>query len=220
MREAILAILYHLVQAPDKDIPLTQQHMYCPKDSSSWCRFWVDQDKNTHTYSESQRLPSAFFSVLEPIFKRFSDPILLRRCQLGSTQNPNERFNSTIWMRCLKASFCGLVCITAAESEAVCIFTSGASAYVSLWASAGIKSSSRQSLLALHRQNTRRIKSASQKITDKYRSLRWQKSKSFLKQKEETRRHYASGAFDHTGEAIASSSSFVIFSYEWRYFGF
>ncbi len=66
MREAILAILHHSVQAPD-EVPLTQQHRYCPKDSSSWCRFWVDQDKDTHTYSESQRLPSAFFSVLERI---------------------------------------------------------------------------------------------------------------------------------------------------------
>ena len=206
MRQAVLAILHHSVKPSDESTSLMQQHRYCPKGTSSWCKFWVDKAKTTSFYDESQRLPSSFFSALEPTFKRLSDTNLLKRCQLGLTQNQNESFNSTIWMRCPKENFCGLRRITLAVSEAVCIFNSGAGAQIALWASAGIRGSGRKSVDAVKRQNCRRIKSASRKVSEKYKFQRWQKSKSFLKQIEETRKHYASGGFDQAGKAFASTS--------------
>ena len=35
-----------------------------------------------------------------PVYKRMSDDNLLKRMMHGQTQNQNECFNSTIWLRC------------------------------------------------------------------------------------------------------------------------
>ena len=41
MKDAIWAICYHCILC--KNEPLTQQHYFCPKGSTSWCRYQRDQ---------------------------------------------------------------------------------------------------------------------------------------------------------------------------------
>ena len=41
MKKAINAILHHMIK--DDTMPLVQQHMYCPRHSKTWCKFWRDK---------------------------------------------------------------------------------------------------------------------------------------------------------------------------------
>ena len=41
MKKAIDAILHHMIK--DDTMPLVQQHMYCPRHSKMWCKFWLNK---------------------------------------------------------------------------------------------------------------------------------------------------------------------------------
>eukprot|EP00794_Sanderia_malayensis_P001550 gene1550-1713_t len=90
MKRDIFAILKHMVK--DDRIPLHQQHQNCPKDPSSWCKYWSHRD----SYDDDKRLPSPFYDELKPIFHRLSADELLDRCMLGLTQNQNEAINGVL----------------------------------------------------------------------------------------------------------------------------
>ena len=49
-----------------------------------------------------------------------SDSKLLERCLLGTTQNPNECVNSTMWVRCPKHKHHGVEVVRCAGAPAVC----------------------------------------------------------------------------------------------------
>ena len=63
-------------------------------------------NKGSETYNESNRLPYAFKTELEPIFNRLSNETLLERCLAGHTQNQNESLNGVLWSNCSKNKFC------------------------------------------------------------------------------------------------------------------
>ncbi|GFO04042.1 hypothetical protein PoB_003054700 [Plakobranchus ocellatus] len=42
---------------------------------------------------------------LEPIYNRLTSIDLFRRCELKTTQNPNESFHHSVWSRCSKKNF-------------------------------------------------------------------------------------------------------------------
>lgn len=56
---------------------------------------------------------------------------------MGATQNQNESFNSTIWLRCPKTEFCSLKSVEAAVGIAVLTFNHGATGLRSLLDSLG-----------------------------------------------------------------------------------
>ena len=206
MHNAIWAIFHHTI-LPDPQISLENQHKFCPKSESTWCKFWADRLTKKTSYNEKQRLPLVFSKAPKPIFERLSRDQLLERCQLGLTQNANESFNSTVCMRCPKEIFCGKRRITLAVSEAICVFNSGAGSKASMMNSCGIREVGRNSFDAMQWEDNRRLKSASRKVSGKYKMKRWKRSTSYAKQKEETEKHYKAGGFDHTGNKVTAKAN-------------
>ena len=99
MEKGVLASLYHSVYNKNP----ASQHKYCPVD---WCQYQQDKQNKTNNYdhikSKEKKLPATFLKELLPLYKRLSEPGLLRRCVLGLTQNQNESFNATVWKKCPK----------------------------------------------------------------------------------------------------------------------
>ena len=64
IRQEVLAICHHSVKPYDESTSPIQQHRYCPKGTSSCCKFWINTANTTTFYDKSQRLLSPFFSHL------------------------------------------------------------------------------------------------------------------------------------------------------------
>ena len=50
MKNSIKAIQHHMII--NESLPLEKQHLYCPKDGNSWCKFWRDKLKGSSTYDD------------------------------------------------------------------------------------------------------------------------------------------------------------------------
>ena len=125
MKQAILASLHHNYSTDDNP-----RHMYCPPGESSWCFFKKDianhlypggHAKRIHTPLDYDRL----HKYLEPIYNRLTDPKLLKRCELHSTQNANESLHNSIWSRCSKSKFHSLEKVRFAATIAISEFNFG-----------------------------------------------------------------------------------------------
>ena len=103
MRMAVGAVLFHCSEAVDS----AGRHQFCPKSTTSWCKYQVDQVNSMSDYIEKPGLPIALHKKLEPIFRELSSPELLAKCMHGQTQNNNESINGVIWKRCPKDTFVG-----------------------------------------------------------------------------------------------------------------
>ena len=95
MKRSIKAIYHHLIKS--EKLSSFEQHQYCPKERTSWCKFWRQEIFQDATYSDDKMLPSVFFNELRPIFEKLSKDELLSRCLKGFTQNQNESLNSQLW---------------------------------------------------------------------------------------------------------------------------
>ena len=173
---------------------------FVKKGKLSWCKFNSDLETGKQTYKESSRLPSSFHDQLQPIFKRLSSNDLLIKCQKGLTQNANESLNHLIWDRCPKTTFCSKNRIISAVSEAVCCFNTGAGSKALILKAAGIKMIGQNTLKELQKEDNSRQKSASQKVSQKYRRWRLNKIKTKKLSRSTLKKHYDSGAFDSMGE--------------------
>lgn len=56
---------------------------------------------------------------IKPVYRGLAHPDLLRKCLNGKTQNVNEAFNSTIWIRAPKNVFLGFKTLQLSVSDAV-----------------------------------------------------------------------------------------------------
>ena len=121
MRMAVGAVLFHCSEAVDS----AGRHHFCPKSTTSWCKYQVDQVNSMSDYIEKPDLPIALRKKLEPIFRELSSPELLAKCMHGQTQNNNESINGVIWKRCPKDTFVGRNVIEMSVSSAVISFNSG-----------------------------------------------------------------------------------------------
>jgi hypothetical protein len=122
MKKNIIAILHHCC----KGKTLAQQHRFCPKGESSWCKWQQDVATGTKTYlSNEECLPEVFRDVLKPTFLVLSETSLLERCVLGATQNQNESLNGLVWARCPKRKHHGHKAVRCAVASAVCHFHKG-----------------------------------------------------------------------------------------------
>ncbi|KAJ8051081.1 hypothetical protein HOLleu_04516 [Holothuria leucospilota] len=122
MQKAILAVLYHSVMLSDNNV----RHQYCPDGIESWCAFKRDPTKIFKT--QPHHLQPVFLEFLLPIFQRLSDPVLLRRCLAGYTQNQNESLNSLVWLRAPKHKHRGARSIELAVILTILQFSKGSSA--------------------------------------------------------------------------------------------
>eukprot|EP00794_Sanderia_malayensis_P019662 gene19662-21609_t len=192
MQQNIKAILHHVVENPKET--LKKQHRFCPQGKDTWCRFWQDEMQKTHMYSESGRLPSVFMKELQPInADRLSADELLKRCLKGLTQNQNESINSILWSKISKTRFCGKRRVSIAAGETVCTANTGAASKGSILMRLGVKPG-RNTLSSLQKEDISRIKSASRKVSQRYRMQR--KLRRFQRMKKKTTAtSYQSGAF-------------------------
>lgn len=120
MKKNIRAILDYSVKAQDP----AKQHRFCPLGKTSWCKWQQDVTTGTKTYKDDDCLPEVF--LLRPTFMTLSDTKLLERCIQGTTQNPNECINGTVWVRCPKHKHHGAKVVHYAAASAICHFQKGA----------------------------------------------------------------------------------------------
>ena len=195
MKNAVNAILNHLVK--DEKLSLEEQHAFCPKDRTTWCKYWKDQADYTTLYNESKRLPSAFKNELKPIFNRLSQTDLLQRCLLGVTQNQNESLHSILWGQCAKTVFCGKRKLEIAACKTVCLFNTGATSIAELMKDCSI-TPGRNAIKAFSKRDAHRLRNAAIKVSKKYKDRRRQlrgKQKHVCQKEKES---YISGAFGLT----------------------
>ena len=190
MKDSINAIKCHMIE--NMGLSLEKQHRYCPKGKNSWCKFWADKQNQTNTYDNSKRLPEVFLEELGPIFERLSDEKLLKRCLSGLTQNQNESVNAQVWSRCSKTTFVGVRKVRIAVCETIAVFNTGAANKAVIMDLCGVDPGQNM-LKALREQDSRRIKSAGQKVSSKYRQ---QRKRLRAQRKSKGKDSYSSGAFD------------------------
>ena len=104
---------------------------------------------------------------LDPIFKRSSDDELLARCLKGLTQNQNESVTAQLWSRCPKITFTGPRRVQIAVCETVSVFNTGSASKAKIMGLCGVSPGANM-LKALRKEDEVRVKSAAQKISQKY----------------------------------------------------
>ena len=125
MRRHILAGIYHRYLTDD--LP---QHHFCPPGSDSWCFFKRSIGEHRYPTGHKKRVhtPLDFgllHRYLEPIYERLASLKLLSKCELKTTQNPNESFHHSVWSRCSKKNFHSLKRVEFALISAAAEFNSG-----------------------------------------------------------------------------------------------
>ena len=190
MQDAIWAIYHHCIIGKE---PLTQQHRFCPKNSTSWCRYQQDVMNKTQTYNELNRLPEVFRDELKPLFTRLSRSDLLKRCLKGITQNQNEAINAVLWKKCPKSVFCGNAKLRNCAAQTVIHWNQGAGGTTTILSGFGIHPGI-NTVVGFEKENTKRISSASVKISSRYRKRR-QVLRQNRKSKPLDTNNYSSGAF-------------------------
>ena len=155
MKKNVMALLSHTILRGD----LAVQHRYCPTGKKSWCAWQRDKELGTSVYNSKDCLPEVFMDLLKPIFNDLSSEVLLKRCVLGVTQNPNESINSLVWLRCPKHKFNGAKIVKSAAAAAILQFNGGATMSASLMKEMGTPANE-SSFTKLEKKNNERIKMA------------------------------------------------------------
>lgn len=147
MTDACWAVMYHSLSTDENP-----RHYCCPKGEDSWCKYQHalarGRDVPTHHIKTSScssacsgchtTIPADFEEYLEPQWRSLCTPELLKKCQLGATQNSNESFNKLVWSRCPKTEYCNLDTVKSAVGQSTIVFNSGRQALVKLMDELGI----------------------------------------------------------------------------------
>ena len=103
MSNAVWASLFHCTST-DEDL----HHARCSQGTASWCFYQrasaSGEPPMTHKGNTNTPVNRKVAQLLT-VYKRLSDPELLRRCLRKRTQNANESLHGVIWSRCPK-HFC------------------------------------------------------------------------------------------------------------------
>lgn len=189
MKNAIWSIYYHKLSTDERP-----HHHLCPSGENSWCpynRAKVTKEKYTHKHS----LPPAILHKIEPIFKDLSNEVLLSRCSLGRTQNPNESFNGLIWKRLPKTVFSGIVTMRVGVYDAVLAYNKGALGKINVLRGLGLKCSESVSV-RLQRCDFKRVKEAEKKNEEeKKKKRKFQRIAKLKKDEAEKFKDYEPGMF-------------------------
>ena len=98
MKVAVGAVLYHSTEFKETE----NRHLYCPRGTDTWCKYWKDKLNNEKQFVEKPGMPIAVYDIIKPIFLDLSNETLLKKCLHGKTQNANEALNNLIWTKCPK----------------------------------------------------------------------------------------------------------------------
>ena len=122
MKVAIGAVLYHSTEFKETE----NCHLYCPRGTDTWCKYWKDKLNNEKQFVEKPGMPIAVYDIIKPIFLDLSNDTLLRKCIHGKTQNANEALNNLIWTKCPKNVYVEREVLEMGVSSAVINFNNGA----------------------------------------------------------------------------------------------
>ena len=95
MKKAVFAILFHFTDLPD----VYTRHMFCPRGSDSWCKYWALDKKD---YKPKSSIPIWIKNLVMPIIRDLQSDDLLSKCLHGETQNANEALNGLLVSRSKK----------------------------------------------------------------------------------------------------------------------
>ena len=134
MESDVLASLWHCASNDKKPL-----HTHCPDGKESWCDYKRDKANKTSTYKHSKGLPLDVSLQMKPVYARFSDKELLRKCLDGKTQNQNESFNGMIWQRVPKTVSVGSDAFQLRVYDAVAHFNIGNQGTIKVFEALGMK---------------------------------------------------------------------------------
>ncbi|OXU28532.1 hypothetical protein TSAR_008977 [Trichomalopsis sarcophagae] len=101
------------------------QHMYCPTESGSWCKYQKAlAEGKEQDYVHPPAIAKAILDEIEDVFKKLSEPELLRKCSGGQIQNANESFNNVLWNIAPKTDFVALETFIEISAYIACIMFS------------------------------------------------------------------------------------------------
>lgn len=193
MRKSIWAIWMHYVSC-DTD----PQHFFCPKDPQTWCKYnKAVLSKTLSKFKHNNPVPKSVMDAIKPIFKDLTNPILLKKCLGGRTQNPNESFNAVIWKHCPKTSNDGKKIAQISANIAVIKFNEGDCHISKVMNILDIASAQSQSFLVVQdlkriSQSRKRVKAACHEAR---RAQKVKKAKLNEKQELQEGKIYESGGF-------------------------
>lgn len=117
MKKDIMATFLHHSSTDDE-----HDHSCCPFDS--WCSF--NQHDRPHDYKhEHKLLPAVCMRALEPIYSALTTDSLLGACLDCLTINPNEAFNSTLWLLAPKCKFLSVIQLMLAMNLSILQYNRG-----------------------------------------------------------------------------------------------
>ena len=153
-------------------------HTRCPDGEDSWCFFKKAEAKgevpDSHEDKVHHKLAFDVAQEMLPVYRRMSDPNLLKRLAKGKTQNPNECLHSVLWSRCPKTIFVGRHRIQGAAASAVAAFNGGCSQLTHLMDSLAIEYNEVTNA-SVTETNPRRILQAEQSATEQNKKRRLSK---------------------------------------------
>ncbi|GFO31768.1 hypothetical protein PoB_005827300 [Plakobranchus ocellatus] len=147
---------------------------------------------------------------LELIYNRLSSVDLLRRCELKTTQNPNESFHHAVWSRCSKKNFHSLKPVEFALLSAAAEQNSGPTALSTIKTMLGFQEGEHGQRLGQARERKRVYKSSfeqQQKVKARKKKTAATREKKLRREAQHTRR----ACFEVCGDQnLSQLSSFFI----------
>ncbi|GFO12966.1 hypothetical protein PoB_003947100 [Plakobranchus ocellatus] len=160
MRRSILASIHHGYSTDD-----FPQHQFCPPGPDSWCFYKQSIGEHIYLSGHRQRVHTPLdydllHKHIQPIYDRLASVELLRRCEIKTTQNPNESFHHSVWSRCSKKNFHSLKRVEFALISAAAEQNRGATALSTIKTTLGLEEGEFGVRLGQARQKKRLSKSS------------------------------------------------------------
>jgi hypothetical protein len=118
MKKAIWATYFHLGSTNDNP-----QHALC---DITWCKYLkAVASGEQYDHSQHTHLSAEILINIKHIFQDLANPLLLKQCLHGGTQNASESLNNIIWNRIPKNIFVSKNSLDLGIYEAVCSYNMG-----------------------------------------------------------------------------------------------
>ncbi|CAF3020724.1 unnamed protein product, partial [Rotaria socialis] len=132
------AAFLHNIKNPNGEL----QHGLCQTEPYSWYSYQKDKyvplKQKIDPAKQIKRLDPIFLEILTPMIDTLTNPILLRRCLRGATQNANESINSVVWSILPKSKYHGYRSIRGAAAISLIFFNRGRSGLAEFFDQVGI----------------------------------------------------------------------------------
>ena len=160
-------------------------HGLYPKRSTSWNGYQRSITAGID-YEHKHTLPPVILDRIKPIYKKFADESLLKRCLYGKTQNQNEFFNGCIWQRVPNTVFVGAKTVKISVLVSVICFNIGCYSRTHVMNAMDIEpgESMKEELRDFHVEHVVKVDTGMEKVT---KEQEWRKEE--RRGKEKTEKH-------------------------------